>query len=370
MKKYIAMILTLVLALCLCACGNNEPTTEGKTPSQPKPTTSSTQPSSTTAPTESAPTAEEQEILKTYKNTVERLDTFKNFSDEVTMCYQILTSLDLTVIDKYLGTEYLPGVHWDYRTILSRITVLEDVLLEQKKTKIDKLGNETELTASSVTWNYDVNGRVAQIYNALYAFEFVNHSCTNVMGKREYTCDDSGRVTEIRFLSGSRVDYLIVLTYDDNGNKIKETVTNRFNTTYEILYTFDANNRLVKMENEDNRQVETYEYDANGVLVRSVQEDNKFNIKTVKTYQVGADGKILSAVYRMESYETWPEQKLRNYREDQYRFTYDDQGRMLKVEITYGATYDADGQVESEAFAYTTVYDFIYGDVCFYTDDE
>lgn len=121
----------------------------------------------------------------------------------------------------------------------------------QQLTATDVLGN----TVSKV---YDLQGRVVKTTDAKN-------------GETRYTYDEQGQLLTERVKIGGQ-DKITGFTYDPNGNKIKEYISNdvgQENSKREIAYAYDCRNQLktVKSQKEDGAYVYSeYVYDAVGNL--------------------------------------------------------------------------------------------------------
>ena len=258
MKRIITLTLSALLALSLCACAQStetpvttNPATQIQTPSQTQ-----TQPTTTTVPTTTVPavpTEEELQTLDSYKYIVSSLYTGHHSSQQLEDWYNQLQAMDLTVIDKWRGTEYASAeIEWDYNTVLSGFLVHENVLLGYVQEESDILGNSrTEQHTDAV--RYDVNGLpvymdivlletkttgksffddynpFAVVDGELSFFEddpldLMPHSSATVNYSPTYYLREDGKIEKIEWRSNSGIDYLCKPSYDENGRKISETV--------------------------------------------------------------------------------------------------------------------------------------------------
>ena len=139
MKKIISVLLVLALAVALAACGNTD-TNDTENPTN---TTEST--SDTTSTTETTESEEEKALRETqarYEKVKEYLAKYLengSFRDDDWKYYEGTNAL------VYLYTEFEAlGDYEDCAEILSRFTVLPDLLMSITNTKIDNLGNVAE----------------------------------------------------------------------------------------------------------------------------------------------------------------------------------------------------------------------------------
>lgn len=437
MKKWIAFALVCVIALSLCACGGkiDEKTQEkldlyekykeyiqlfeqenyeellnritalydGQQNGTEPPQEGGPEPE---IPTESTGanglTAGEQAVLDAYAQIYAELqrEHFSRWHDEEAdlyyageaartfwyeKYYRELQSLDLSVIDKWLGTEVLSGdVDWDYAKLLDRFTVLEDVPLFQYSTTKDRMGNEK---SDIYAWIYAETGliRYEEYMASGRKFEMIPSDPMNLFAsnteKADHIYDADGRPVQRKHYNNSGdVEYLVDIFYDDAGNKVKETV--RCNAgEADILYTYDDQNRLIKLSYQDSiniynnyhEYVIDYTYDDRGNLLRA-ENTNKYYGRIVAyeidVYTYDDSGKPVSCEHTRQ--DLW-NGVMDTQSEDHYTFRCDEQGRILFAEVAYGDTCYVSGSPNGQAGAVahnatnvTGTFEFVYGDyVCF-----
>lgn len=369
--KLLTLILALAMVFTLCACdsGSNHSDDEDDDDdrgSHLAPAPEMPEPNEETVPTEpaepSVPTAKEQAVLDAYCENLYNF-CFSNDPVEQNTYYQQLIALDLSVIDKWKNTEFEPveynyhKINWDYKRALNSIIVVEDVMLKQNTSYTDFIGNVKE-DYYYPAWSYNADGSVSSVRNEMWAFELIPANPAGLPGTREYTKNDAGQVTEVRYgsyngTSNFTVEYLVTLTYDASGNKVKETVTDTDGDSFDILYTYDEANRLIQIDcNAHYPSTYTYTYSADGKLVEA-----KYSIKqgilyvNTMTYQYDASGKLVSGVM---TYDAWNspfftnEQYIERTRKNQYTFTCDEEGRIVQIDIVPGDEYYVAGQSAGE----------------------
>ena len=435
MKKWIALALVCVVALSLCACGGK---IDGKTQEkldlyekyaeyirlleeknyqellnrietllnqQPvdgiPPHEGGAEPE---IPTESTGadglTAGEQAVLDAYAQIYAELqrEHFSRWHDEEAdiyyagevartfwyeKYYRELQSLDLSVIDKYLGTEVLSGdVDWDYAKLLSRFTILEDVPLFQLSSTVDRMGNEkSEIYA----WIYADTGliRYEDYFTAGRHFEMIPSDPMNLFAsnteKADHIYDADGRPVQRKHYNNSGdVAYLVDIFYDDAGNKVKETVQCNWGQA-DIIYTYDDQNRLTQLSYPDQlgtntqKNVITYTYDDRGNLLRADKTITYYGPIVAyesDVYTYDGSGKLVSGVHTRQN--LW-NGVMNTQSEDRYTFRCDDQGRILFAEVAFGDTCyvsgspnGSEGNVANNATYVSGTFEFVYGDyVCF-----
>ena len=435
MKKWIALALVCVVALSLCACGGK---IDGKTQEKLDlyekyaeyirlleeknyqellnriETLLNQQPVDGIPPQEGGPepeiptestganglTAGEQAVLDAYAQIYAELqrEHFSRWHDEEAdiyyagevartfwyeKYYRELQSLDLSVIDKYLGTEVLSGdVDWDYAKLLSRFTILEDVPLFQYITSKDRMGNEK---SDIYAWIYAETGLIRyEEYMAFgRKFEMIPSDPMNLFAsnteKADHIYDADGRPVQRKHYNNSGdVVYLVDIFYDDAGNKIKETVQCNWGQA-DIIYTYDDQNRLTQLSYPDQlgtntqKNVITYTYDDRGNLLRADKTITYYGPIVAyesDVYTYDGSGKLVSGVHTRQN--LW-NGAMDTQSEDHYTFRCDDQGRILFAEVAFGDTCyvsgspnGSEGNVANNATYVSGTFEFVYGDyVCF-----
>ena len=435
MKKWIALALVCVVALSLCACGGKiDEKTQEKLDLYEKyaeyirlleeknyqellnriETLLNQQPvdgippheggAEPEIPTESTGadglTAGEQAVLDAYAQIYAELqrEHFSRWHDEEAdlyyagevartfwyeKYYRELQSLDLSVIDKYLGTEVLSGdVDWDYAKLLSRFTILEDVPLFQYITSKDRMGNEK---SDIYAWIYAETGLIRyEEYMAFgRKFEMIPSDPMNLFAsnteKADHIYDADGRPVQRKHYNNSGdVVYLVDIFYDDAGNKIKETVQCNWGQA-DIIYTYDDQNRLTQLSYPDQlgtntqKNVITYTYDDRGNLLRADKTITYYGPIVAyesDVYTYDGSGKLVSGVHTRQN--LW-NGAMDTQSEDHYTFRCDDQGRILFAEVAFGDTCyvsgspnGSEGNVANNATYVSGTFEFVYGDyVCF-----
>lgn len=280
MKKTWMIILALgaLLLLLLASCGENNADT--KNPNKKPPSGAS-----------EVPTNEEQVLLDKYAAAAKALERYNEThsipsyengdvsvsGDEALGCwYRDIVAA--TCVDKWLGTEYTADatINWNREELLSRITVIEDVLLSEHRQRYDALGNK-----DGDSWNtyftYDAYGRLVNTQS-----EFAERPSwftldgwmieRHVPGSDAYyTYDDAGNIYQIKMLEGHQkyFETIITSTYNENGLKIKDAAMDQNGKIVEYVYTYDTNNRLISTEYVRGltRYKHTYSYDSFGYVI-------------------------------------------------------------------------------------------------------
>ena len=373
MKKLITILSVLILVLSLCACGGDKPAeTPATFPQAPE------QPTSTDAP--SAMTEEEElQILARYGTLALMLEndhlvnhyplnqngnTFKDI-------YLELQSMDLSVIDKYAGSEllnyddlkpyglqYKGEINWNYEEVLASLRETDTVLLGVTCEAADAVGNVKQIPVLQYT--YDGEGNRIGTNRIGHDDPSVHLEDDIITGVYTDLFDQTGAYAavyedgNVRYLDSTvgrndwrdaDIEILVENFWRGDGQKERTEITTAQGGQAEIVYTYEGD-LLVKAElrdisakrNWDKEVSYTYE---NGRVVRSLY--TRFNsngqrvweVETVFTYD--AQGHLESAV--RHKYECWYDTRYYDT-EITYTFTCDEEGRILSETMVYGDTYD------------------------------
>ena len=325
MKKIILALLALALSISLCACGGNTDTDGSETTDSTK--QSSTETTDTTETTESTSQteSEEEKQLKATKARYEKANEylaeyledgeFRN--DDTRVWYEDNAALE------YLYKEFEAcGDYEDSAEILSRFTVLPDMLTSIGIKQTDNLGNISEYTYK--TYEYDEKGTSQDdpILELLgisgYADDF------------EYAYDDTDRIISVKLVDDGTVEAIVTPEYDANGNVVKATIQTN-NGTYTSTYDYDEQNHLIAADKYrvDWRTVwtlysYTYSYDADGNLA-----EEKYSYTDIRgTYNCTViydqNGDLIKKFEASSVYE--------------YEYEYDANGYLVMMKETYTET--------------------------------
>lgn len=397
MKKVLSIIFSFVLMFSLCACGNADTNDTEDTSTSAEPTEITTE---TTTETES----EEEKALKAIKSRYEKANEYlaeylENgyFRDDDWKYYEDAAALE------YLYKEFEAlGDYEDCAEILSRFTVLPDMLTSITNTKIDNLGNVAEncpyndyyidefgrISYYDSKYSYDERGSLTEYNNPIIKFLGIAH----YRYEYEYEYDEVGNITKAKAIRWGAVEIIAMPEYDANGNIVKATIqTNE--DTYTNTYTYDIQNRLIAAEKAtmDSYGIffcptsYTYRYDANGNLTEEsyvyTDDDNReypYQIthfydekgnRTETSYSGQTkwwkdyEGKITYVYdangYLVEKKETFTED-LGTSDEDQtifqFLYTNDENGRPVSAELI--ETVDGKNSYDSQILTYN--YETLY----------
>ena len=352
MKKIISALLALAFCISLCACGGNtntdstENTTTGEktietTESTTKATTKTTDTSATTETT--ATTAQtESEEEKQLKQTKARYEKANEYLAEYLEDGEFRNDDTRVWYEGNAAREYLYkefeacGDYEDSAEILSRFTVLPDMLTSITNTRTDNLGNVSERTYASYKYDEKGTSHDDPIWELLgisgYSDDF------------EYAYDDTDRIISVKLVDGKTVGAIITPEYDANGNIVKATIQTN-DDTYTSTYTYDAQNRLISAEKYvcDSLRYRnitpysyTYSYNASGNLIKecySYTDDRDDYNERKTTYSYDAIGDLIkkSIVY---NYTFGSINQSTKY-EYEYEYEYDTNGHLIMMKETY-----------------------------------
>lgn len=362
------------------------------------------------------PTEEDRKVLDQYRELTNRLlsymngngiyvydenDQYLEGSAALAEIYAKLNALDATVLEKWSGSEYVNytdsngnPVNWDISFYLDGFNKLENVLLKENNTRIDNMENVENI--SSPVYYYNEDGTIAYISYEGKCFELIETNPWDLHGTREYIYDDSGKVIKIKYKDGDTVNYIVDLTYDENGNVINEHIKQNSGEV-DITYEYDEQNRLLKIElpasmGSDRTKTYYYFYDENGNMIKEeiVEHETRnwqevdydvIDYKYIREFVYDSNGALLSGSYEEEHWYwsySYGDSVFKNYADretvNRYEFTSDAQGRPLTMVITYGDNVYIAGEHEGEIYS-TSSYvskttEFIYGDYWFFNPDK
>lgn len=368
MKKSLAILLALATALSLCACGTVKPLPPSS--AEPEQTTLPTDP---TDPLPAEPTQEEQNLLYRYASLYETI-TNSNYAVNLAEAHQCLIEMDKSVIYRWRDTEYAEicinetQINWDIDEVLSNFVCVENVLLYSTYLRQDHLGN---------TVNFEEYEPLGYYSNGMLRKDSSRNYLT-------YTMDENGRVIEIQHsinpgYGTAEIISRTTLTYDENGNKVKESVMDRYGDIEQTLYSYDSQNRLVRVDYSEYAGAEFYRYDDEGRLIereaQTYTSSGKLRLQIIEKFEYDEKGHLKTGVRTQNRYTEsyYSEPKLDTYRNDEITYTCDENGNVVKEEIITGDThYCADymnGQVDKDIYG-PEIREYVYGDYYVYTDDE
>ncbi len=382
MKKLLAVLLCIVMMLSLVACGGDEdrdetPDNVGNNAQIGENNNENTEESTeeTTLPAE--PTAEDWEAIDQYRLLLKELEGYESnqeiwldyedlgIESEKTgvkgvealgICYELISKLD--AVDKWVGTDYIDE-KYDRQSILDRFVVVKDVLLTEKHTHEDHVGN-TE-NGREREWDYNADGTLRSspgsyitrdehpwMSRSLLEQIASNPTCVSD-GRSYYVYDANGRIEKIEYKYGEDSEINDVSKYTYDGDLITEesilTADGREDT---VSYTYNSNGQLTEMTAIQGnvgwrvKYVYAYEYNDQGQVAKETvtidQEDyyNKNSYEfyglSVITYTYDANGFLSTATCKYT--ENWNRSTATTT--DEITYTCDDQGRVVSVKIDCG----------------------------------
>ncbi len=420
MKKLMILALALVTVLSLCACGGNERDDEEDEEDGPRRENTfqsdffgAEEPVGTTVPAPTGPvepTVEEDSMILRY---LEIRQTLKDYTEaQLSFAYgpvytnayigtlheELLTmeSLDRWLSDPVFMAEHYsvdPETYVDRQTLLSRFTVLEDVLLGYDETTVDQLGNSD--TNSDVRFCYDENGTLIRLSGGTYiSFASRPHATIlasqmvlgggleweglyqmDIRGNLHYTLqfNEDGTLAALVHRSNiletglddpnSDTYGIIKFAYDDQGRRTgAEAISGNLAPEY-LTYVYGEDGSLwADNSSADIGNYMTQSFDEQGRILRetigSIWND-QYMEDDVLEYIYGGNGKpetMIHTQYYVGSLD----------RVDTYTCHYDAQGRLISVSIAAGEDYDYSGIVERAP--YSVEMTLIYGSYWCYSE--
>ena len=360
MKKIIGALLALALSASLCACGNTDTNDTEATSISAEPTETTTE---TTTETES----EEEKALKAIKSRYEKANEYlaeylENgyFRDDDWKYYEDAAALE------YLYKEFEAcGDYEESEEILSRFTVLPDMLTSITNTRTDNLGNMTQsayndyyidefgrITFYDSKYSYDEKGSLTEYNNPIIKFLGIAH----YRYEYAYEYDEDGKITKVMAIRWGAIEIIATPEYDANGNIVKAT-TQTNEDTYTNIYTYDAQNRLISAEKATMDSYGyffyptsyTYTYDDNGNLTEEnylYTDKNECEYKYKIAYAYNEKGSHTEVNYSGRT-------KWSDDYEGKITYAYDENGYLTEMKETF--TEDLGTPDEDQ-----TVFQFLY----------
>ena len=391
MKRFLALALVLIMGLAMTACGQTE-----RYPDIADLLDAGEYENAMLAIYDlyiknNPPTpTEDPEVERKYSTLVSALASLVHYTQN----QYDLDGFRFVYFDGYEHIHYegMDAVAWLYETALElgayknaaeiagHFTVLENVALEKVYRYTDALGNLVE------------SSRVYYIYNA--AGELVSQSMDNGMipdhypcnyGTPEYTRDENGTLTSVRYLSGDTVNCVLDYTYGADGQLISEHYRDKDGREYTVTYHCE-NGVLLRAEgvpyaegSADTMTVE-YSYDAQGNLVKKTgipdNWESSGSSKFVKTVQYTYDenGRVASVrkttEFRIKAHQEDTDFALEQYQDvREWTYAYDDTGRLIQNTYAYIGNTAPDGTPLNGNYR-TYTGDTCYGSYYVYTPAE
>ena len=315
------------------------------------------------------------EVISTYENITDSLDSYAD--DGYFSFYDMVTEMSYSGNDAFARAYEFLGEYSDYeaaKEYLARFTFIEDVLLSVDEKSYDYLGNMSEYT--DVEWyKYDTLGRPTLAY---YSDIDLRYDSWYNLFSYEYGTDGYISFTRIYTWEDGDVDALIIPTYE-NGVLVSEEVRCADGDVFTVYYTYDEMGRLsywLRTNNDGNSLYSTtYNYNAEGLLESeqyltsnydSWEDEYVHDTAYTKTYTYDANGRAVKMEYtKQESYDNYNCYYWRTTT-DYYDFDYDEMGRLSSVIVVYGDSvygYDGSTSLPSEI---NSEYSYDYGNYYFF----
>ena len=300
-------------------------------------------------------------------------------------CYEKLLEMDEVDpwID-YCKEHYSNNYAWDRQFYLNKFSVIEDVKLSA--TQYDHYSDTQILKNNTHWWYYDSKSRLnyeqvnqqddfsMQLYIPRvfqsgddYYIQYDNTGrIEKILGQHGYytytpNYDTSGRITSMTVQDGNKIR-TIQYTYDGAGHLIRTEMFGSIiaSGNYLIEYTYDTDGNLI-------RKVETF---YNGSTNSAYEPEVYIRCKEITEYHYNADGILKKASFTEQFFDDFFGQYALKYQtQDEYTFSYDQQGRLARYDIVYGDKYimsgDEKGQLKwdnpvESGYVVITYGDFIY----------
>jgi len=146
----------------------------------------------------------------------------------------------------------------------SLIEQLNDITYHYEEGRLKSI----EKGAFKLDYHYDSIGRLSQITSDSGFFE-------------EFTYDKDGRILKIR-----TNDKSYKISYDNYGNPIKISISNRVGPVSQALCKYDTEDRLTEFRSNEGHTV-NYAYDARGNLISEYYPEINVNMRARKVSNKG-----------------------------------------------------------------------------------
>ena len=317
-----------------------------------------------------APEAISDDVRWTYENIVDDLDNYLE-----TGYFSYYDNVEGTSYSDQEAFEHARAFleqYSDYeaaKEYLSRITVVDDVLIGKSRVTYDHLDNSDE-TENWERFEYDANGRLVW---ADYAESDNRYGNWYDQFTYEYGADGNVAKTKIGW---SDTDMLIVPTYE-NGVLTSEEVRCADGNVFNVYYTYDEMGRLSYWASERNGNfyTTTYLYNEMGLVAEELfltsyysswNGEYVFEDSVLKTYTYDGDGHLVQMIETVsENYDDYNGYFWRTYT-NVHDYAIDDLGRIDMEYVSYGDyTYGYDNSVEMQDTV-TGEIDYVWGSYYFF----
>lgn len=424
MKKLLAILLCMATLFSLAACGEKEEESSRRKNKEKEKSNLEILPNAPVAGnyeensyeentyeeddyTPDYPTEEEYALLNEYLRICHDLYYYSNshISAEVTpgefvsgndaLLYYHNRLQQMEAVDRWLNTAYIQNLDYysseipiDRQTVLSGFSFVEDVVLSYICTrKEDNLGNVQYHSANNsiqqvATWEYSPDGQLNRINYEDTQITPIHYFTDDQRFEIEY--DDKGRISCKKYFNiYDAVAFLLVYSYNEADQLV--SVEQRYNTTSNFYeFSYDESGRLaqIRWENVFTYTID-YTYDQQGLLIEErlgewttyssiFAPESNFDYllsENIHAYTYDEKGNLTTGTFTKLHYYSYGE-NISNSTTDTVSYTLDNQGRVLKEEITYGPTVSHPGQdIETSTPSATCskTFEYIYGTYCNYT---
>ena len=245
------------------------------------------------------------------------------------------------------------GAYKNCAELLTRFTLLPDMLVQVNHATVDQLGNESTTAIARYTYNSDGKLTVGMGDEFMERFGIYNSSSSNNF---YITYQEDGTIADVK-LGWSQDDIKAIGTpsYDPEGNMIAMEVQSGVGA-YASRFTYDESGRRGSLDIQEFMYYDDYHYsytydEAGNLIQKVVTYDNGYYQETTDyTYE---DGILIRAYTLYESLHADPYTT-------EYIFTNDTHGRPISATIT----------TTNPGNTYKSVMDYYIYDTVFFMDTE
>ena len=235
------------------------------------------------------------------------------------------------------------GDYKDSTTYLSRFTIATDTLSCVTKTQIDAFGQVIEKVYKN--YSYNNNGECFELSEFFDTLTLLGVETTEHHLNCEY--DSNGVLIGATFHSNvngenERIVCKMQIERDANGNILKTYFQMSDGDTWTNSFTYDKNNQLLQAniaygyeDGYDGKKtegyIEQYQYDEHGNIIKKVYDGGHPLKSHIDEFIYGENGLLFQKKrYVYDSITN----NLKEYESYKETYAYDEQGRIVSIEIT------------------------------------
>jgi hypothetical protein len=171
--------------------------------------------------------------------------------------------------------------------LIEEVTSYDEVFANKTIYKNDDSGNIVEESQS-------VNN--GSPYTTIYKYDekdnLIEKKSNGYTENYEYNSDGNVSLKKLT-LEGNKYSTIRIYKYNNKGDRINETYTDRGNSQ-EINYKYDTKNNLIEIDDDENRYIINYEYDNFGNWIKEIKKFNDDSYVTERKIDYYSDEEAVS----------------------------------------------------------------------------